>query len=62
MFVHLLVLTVVTHLLSKGRNVIIEGLGGADVTVIGHSGEVGVGREGGGVSRGAGGQFTLLKH
>lgn len=34
---------VASHLLGKGGDVIVEGLGGAHVAVIGHAGEVGVG-------------------
>lgn len=51
-----------SHLLGKRGDVIVEGLGGAHVAVIGHAGEVGVGREGGGVSGRAGGQLALFKY
>ena len=68
----------VTHLFGEDGDVIVEGVGGADVAVIGHAGEVGVGEGGdvavigharemgvgqtGHVARGTGGQLTLLKH
>lgn len=54
--------TAVAHLLSKRGDVVVEGLGGADVAVIGHAREVGGGREGGRVSRRAGGELALFKH
>lgn len=57
-----LVLTAVIHLFSKRGDVVVEGVGGADVAVIGHAGEVGGGWEGGGVSGGAGGELALFKN